>query len=155
MAVGRPSSYSTKIEPYLDKIEQYKRDGRTDKKIAELLGIGYSTLIENRRKFPQLAEALKIGRVNLVEDIEKSLFQLAKGGFTSKTVTRKYIEVDGIITGGIEITETVKEHTPLMSAVAFSLKNLASDKWKDKTEHNINNEEMSNAVKKFLKVKNK
>ena len=153
--MGRPSAWKHIIEPNLEQVKEWREDGIIEKDIAKLLGIGYTTLNENKVKYPQLAQALKISKSCLVEDLEKSLYQIAKGGFTSKTVTRKYIEdVDGNRVGGTtEVTETIKEHTPQMAALAFSLKNLAGDKWQDRLNHTVDNEEMSEAVKKFFGVK--
>lgn len=151
--MGRPSAFKTIIEPNLNKIKQWRKDGHTEKSISKLLGIGYTTLNDNKVKYPLLMEALKTSTGSLVEDLEKSLYQIAMGGFTTKKTTRKYIEVNGVIQNGIvEITDTIEEHKPNMAALAFSLKNLVGDKWQDKMNHTVDNEEMSNAVREFLKV---
>lgn len=150
---GRPKAWDNIIKPNLEQIKQWKSDGRTNKQIAELLNIGYTTLTDNQSRYTELKDILKAGTSSLVENLEKSLFQIAMGGFTSKKITRKYVEINGVIQDGIvEITETIQEHTPNMAALAFSLKNLASTKWQDKVNHSIDNEDMSNAVKEFLKV---
>lgn len=149
---GRPSAWDNIIQPRLNDIEQWKADGYTEKQIASLLGIGYTTLNENKAKYPLLAQVLKKSKAVNVDELEKSLYQIARGGYTTKKTTRKYIEIDGKIQNNmVEITETITEHKPDMAALAFSLKNLASDKWQDKVNHTLNNEEMSEATKAFLK----
>ena len=148
---GRPSAWKNIIEPHLDEIAQWKADGHTEKQIAELLGIGYTTLNENKVKYPLLAQRLKLSKATNIDELEKSLFQIARGGFTTKKTTRKYIEINGVIQDGIvEVTETITEHKPEMAAIAFSLKNLASDKWQDKIAHTLDNEEISKATAAFL-----
>jgi len=149
---GRPKAYDTLIKPQLLKITELKRAAYTDKQIASLIGIGYTTLIENRNKYPELALALKTGKDDLVLTLENSLYKSANGGFKLTTLTKKYIvDEDGNRIGQMEITEVIKEVGPSTGALVFALKNLAGDKWQDKTVHNIDNEEMSNAVKEFLK----
>lgn len=150
---GRPKAYDSIIKPQLSKITEWKRSGYTDKQIAGLVGIGYTTLIENRKKHPELAQALKKGRDDLVLTLENSLYKSANGGFKVKTLTKKYsVDEQGTRVGIMEITETYKEMEPKVGALVFALKNLASDKWQDNTSHTIDNKEMSDAVKAFLKV---
>jgi hypothetical protein len=151
---GRPTAWETRIRPYLEEIVALKKQGKTDKQIAEYLGIGYTTLTDNKVKHVELAEALKKGKNELVLQLESALYKRAIGGYTTRKVTRSYIEdKDGNITSDVQVTETLTEERPEVGALVFALKNLDPERWKDKTEQNIDVESLSDAMKGFLEGK--
>lgn len=148
---GRPTMWDTHIKPYLNEIVAIKKQGKTDKQIAEYLGIGYTTLTDNKARHTELAEALKKGKNELVLQLESALYKRAIGGYHTKKVTRQYIEdEDGNRIGQTQVTETLTEERPDVGALVFALKNLDPERWKDKTEQNVNVEELSEAMKGFL-----
>jgi hypothetical protein len=129
---GRPDKYPTHIAPYLDRIPKLKRQGLTDKQIADKLGVGITTLKDAKIKYPALAAALKTGRMELVEDLEDTLYRKALGKVKIKKIKKYVEEVDGKRTTRIE--ETEEELAPDTGALVFALKNLDPDNWKD-TRH--------------------
>lgn len=75
---GRPDRYLEHVKPYLGRVKRMKGLGYTDKQIAESLNIGASTLIEYKKKFPEFAEVLKEGALDLMLDIQEGLANKAK-----------------------------------------------------------------------------
>lgn len=147
----RPTKWETHIRPYLDEIAAIKKQGKTDKQIAEYLGIGVNTLIDNKKKHVELSEALKKGKNELVLQLESALYKRALGGYYTKKITRVYIEdASGKKTGDVQVTETFTEERPDVGALVFALKNLDPDRWRDKVETNVNVEELSQAMHDFL-----
>lgn len=53
--VGRPCKYESHVEPYLDKIYEWVREGNTDYSIADNLGISYISLIRYKKEYDNLA----------------------------------------------------------------------------------------------------
>jgi transposase len=154
MAGGRPSAWETRIKPYLEEIVALKKQGKTDKQIAEYLGIGYTTLTDNKVRYAELAEALKKGKNELVLKLESALYKRALGGYYTKKITRTYIEdEDGKKTGSVQVTEQFSEEKPDVGALVFALKNLDPERWRDKVETNVNVEELSQAMHDFLDSK--
>ena len=53
--VGRPCKYESHVEPYLDKVYKWVREGNTDYSIADNLGISYISLIRYKKEYDNLA----------------------------------------------------------------------------------------------------
>jgi len=125
----RKTKYDTHVVPYLDRIPAWRRQGLTEEQVAERLGIAYSTLFLYKDKHSGLSDALKKGKAELIEELEDSLFRRAMGF--------EYEEVDTYIE---EFGDVQKVKTKIMKrvalpdtgALAFALKNLAPDKWRDR-----------------------
>jgi|LSQX01.3.fsa_nt_gb transcriptional regulator with XRE-family HTH domain len=125
----RQTKYDTHVVPYLDRIPAWRKQGLTEKQVAERLGVGYSTLSVYKNKNVELLEALKKGKEELIEELEDSLYRRAMGF--------EYEEVDTYIE---EFGDVQKVKTKIMKrvalpdtgALAFALKNLAPDKWRDR-----------------------
>ena len=151
----RPSKYKSHVQPHLDEIKHMIGQGMTEEQVAKALGVGYRTFNRYKTDYGELQQVLKKGKTDLVYDLEESLYTRARGFFTTKKVTRKYAEDEnGEQIGGAEVTETITEHTPDVGALAFSLKNIAPEKWKEKVDHTLDGgKEMSQAVAGFLGVK--
>lgn len=132
------SKYPEYVEPHLEQITKWAREGVYEKDMAARLGVSPGVFSEYRTKYPQLDEALKRGRKVAVVAIENALFekslphkrrttitevyQSAKSGGPGKTMTRtEEVEVDGDTTAGI-----------------FLLKSWDPDRYREKTEVNMN-----------------
>lgn len=103
---GRKTKYFTHVEPYLNDIKSWT-ESMTEEQIAKRLGVGYRNFCEYKRKYPQLEQAIKKGRSNLVEDLRSVLIKKAKGfsyeekkiitdsqGYTRKEIVQKYAQPD-------------------------------------------------------------
>jgi hypothetical protein len=133
--VGRPSKWETHVLPFLDRIPKLRKQGFHEAQIAKHLGVGYATFMEYKNRYPDLTEALKKGKTELIEDLEDTLYRKALGLIKTKDI-KKYIKKTK---NGEEtrIEETIKEYAPDTGALVFSLKNLAPDKWKDRRDYEM------------------
>ena len=133
--MARKTKYETHVEPNLHRIPKWRRDGLTEKQVAKKLGVAYSTLRVYRDQKPALSAVLEKGKEELIEELEDSLYKRAKGYTFEETKTVASKE------GGIDrrrIEKTTKHIAPDTGALAFALKNLAPEKWKDR--HNLEGE---------------
>jgi hypothetical protein len=134
MAAGRKSKYQELVQPRLDEVREWRLMGKTEIDIAKLLGIGYATLKEYKNKFTDFSATLKESTQLLIEDLEKSLFEVAKGGIRTKTTKRIFVNKNGeLILDKVEETENIS--LPNIAALTFSLKNLSPTKWVDRREY--------------------
>ncbi len=124
---GRRSVYDTIILKHLDKIEEWCRNGATESQMCECLGIAVSTFNAHKDK-PELQEALKKGRTNLILDLRGELARVALPH--TQTTTKTYIKQDE--SGTTTYTEKVeKEVDGEIAAIHLLLKNLDRENWKD------------------------
>lgn len=81
---GRKVRYDSYVKPYLEQIEEWIQT-MTENQIAEKLGIGASTFQYYKSIHPELAEAIKKGKQNLVADLRGTLIKRAKGYHYTET----------------------------------------------------------------------
>lgn len=124
---GRRNVYDSVILPNLDKIEEWCRNGATEKQITECLGISVSAFNTHKDK-TELQEALKRGRTNLCLELRGELARIA---LPHKQISVKtYIKSeDGKETTYTERVE--KECDGEIAAIHLLLKNLDRENWKD------------------------
>lgn len=67
-------------------LEGWKRNGLTDKQIAENMGISVNTLNKWKQRFVQIRQALKIGHESANYAVERKLFQKAMNGNTTAMI---------------------------------------------------------------------
>ncbi len=148
---GRKSKYDSHVKPNLDKIKGLRLQGYTEEQIAKEMRVAYSTFNEYKLKYPELLEALKEGTEELILELEKSLFMIAKGGYEikdTKTIKEDTGRLDkqGNKQYKIRVEESKKTAQPNMGALAFSLKNLSPDRWKERRDINNTIENLSDMV---------
>lgn len=129
-------------EEGLLRIQGWARDGLTDKDIAKNMRIGYTSIREWKKRFPQIAEALKQGKDAADRVVENALYKSACG-YTMKIrkpVKVKLVDYDPETGKKIREAETwqaVEEeiHVPAqVTAQIFWLKNRKPDKWHEKND---------------------
>ena len=138
MKPGRKSKWETHVQPNLDRIVKLKRQGLTDEQISKIFGVAYSTFSEYITLYPELKEVLKNGKEALIEDLEDTLYKKALGLCKIKKSKTTYVR--DIRTGKMIIDKQEdSEDTvpPDTGALAFALKNLSKDKWKDRRDIDI------------------
>ncbi len=122
--VGRPTLYNSEMLP---KIEEYARQGLTNKQIAKNLGIGLATFYEWQNKYIEFADALKTGKEIADREVENALYQRATGYSHEEDTIMQY-------KGQPVIVPTIKHYPPDPTSMIFWLKNRQPAKWRDKQE---------------------
>lgn len=122
--MARPSKYKTHVEPKLNRIEAWARDGLTDEQIAHNLGISLTSYYDYKLKYAEFSDALKNGKEDIDIIVENSLLKRAVG--------YKYDEVT--FEDGKETRRVTKEVQPDTTAQIFWLKNRKPKVWRDKQD---------------------
>lgn len=146
------SSNEKKIYENMESLEEWAFAGLSQKEMAEMLGMAYSTFRELRKKIPALsallknsADFLKAEQKKEVEKVEVSLLNRCLG---YNADIKKHIKVKKPMlgTGGEPLTDangkviteevleevTEQQHVPAdVGAIKFYLLNKAKDKWKE------------------------
>lgn len=128
MGRGRKSKYKECVEPYLDKIREYKKLGATDKQICGILGISQDSFYTYIKKHPEFSEAVKNGVAEFVTELRGRLASLC---VPHKLETKKqYIKVDQETGNKTQYTEiTTRDVDPDIAAINLLLKNLDRYNW--------------------------
>jgi hypothetical protein len=131
---GRPSLYPSRVEPKLRAIETATAAGATREEIAEMCGIGLTTLKEHVNTFPALATALRAGDTAAVGLVEAALFKRAVG--YSHPAVKIMAVSDGQGHGSrIEEVPYSEHYPPDTAAIALFLTNRDPERWKHKVTH--------------------
>lgn len=119
---GRPCKYDTHVKPYLDDIREYCTY-MTEEQIAKVLGVSVSAWCEYKNKYPELNDALKKGRADLVRQLRSTLIQRAKGF--------RYEEKKTVREKGKVVREEIYQRSALPDVAALNLllKNYDPDNW--------------------------
>lgn len=128
-AGGRPSKYDPKM---LLAVEFMARHGLTDLEMSGRLGVSEVTFNAWKKAYPEFLKALKVGKEDADDQVEKSLFQLAKGYEFDAEKPMTVGEGKGF--SHIEIAKYHEKTPPNPTACIFWLKNRRPDKWRDKQE---------------------
>ncbi len=119
----------------LTKLEGWARDGLTDEQIAKNVGISRETLNQWKNKYSDISDTLKKGKEVVDRKVENALLKRALGYEYTETKTKSE---GGVVT---EVTKTIKQVVPDVTAQIFWLKNRKPDKWKDKPKEGETQEE--------------
>ena len=135
-------------------LEAWARDGLTDEQIAHNMGICRDTLIQWKKTFPDILDALKKGKEVVDVQVENALYQKAIG--ITKTVVKPIKVKEVLYDNGKRVSE--KEHIeyaeediyipPDTTAQIFWLKNRLSKKWRDRPM--VDNEEVLDKLDSVL-----
>lgn len=93
--MGKAKYKEYRTEEGLLKLEGWARDGLTDEQIADEIGIKRPTIYEWKKKYPDIADALKVGKEVVDRKVEKSLLKRAMGT-TLKVTQYKMVKVDQV-----------------------------------------------------------
>lgn len=124
---GRPSSYREEFAKQAGKLCKL---GATDREIAEFFGVVERTVSNWKAAHPKFLQALKTGKAEADERVERSLYHKAIGyTFSSEKIfmpagAKKPVRA-----------ATVEHVPPDTTACIFWLKNRRPDEWRDKREH--------------------
>jgi len=140
-STGRQVRYESAVKPNLELITAWRRDGLTEYEICKRLGIAVSTFAYYKKDHLELMEAIKIGKADAAFKVENSLYKRANGyNFTETTEEPLYNASGSPILDDygkpiIRVTKRVTKNIAAdVGAIAFYLKNVKAEKWKDKHE---------------------
>ena len=105
-------------------VEGWARDGLTDEQIAGKIGICRDTLYEWKKRYPDIADAIKRGKAPVDYQVENALLRRAVGYYYNES----RMDENGA-------TVTTRKHQPPDTAAAiFWLKNRRRDRWREKPD---------------------
>jgi len=118
--MGRKERYTSHVEPYLEEIPKWYLD-LTEEQICKKLGISVQSLNRYKVQHPELVEAFRQGKEELVADLKESLKKKARG--------YKYEEVKTTIRRDgdrdVKVVERYEKYAhPDTGAIHLLLKNL-------------------------------
>lgn len=112
------------VKSNLKLIEKWARDGIPEKDMCKALRVGKSAFNEYKHKYPELVEALRIGKEPFITQLENNLVKRANGFEYEETKT--YIRVEG--DKRVQYQEkTKKYYPPDVAANIILLKNKDKD----------------------------
>ena len=114
-------------EEGLVEIEGWARDGLTDEQIYYNMGIAETTFYEWKKRFKEIAEAIKKGKAVVDRQVENALLNNALG----------YYYEEDMVTNKGEVVRVQKYSQPNTTAQIFWLKNRKPVDWRDKRETEI------------------
>lgn len=130
--MGRKGKYETHVKPYLARIRAlYGVMNESD--IAEQLGIGTTSFEKYKKEYPELREALRGGKKDLIADLKVTLKRKAKG-FRYKETKTTIRKVGDAMTRVVE--EYDKYCPPDTGAIHLLLKNI-DDEWRNDDQTTI------------------
>lgn len=127
------NSYERRVKPKLVLVEAYARHGLTNTKIAENLGVPYSSFQAYLKEHPELEEALENGREQAELHVENALLKSALG-FTSLEIVKERKQVgqnaDGTpIFKMVPTKKTYRQVPPSVQACQYWLENRSNGRW--------------------------
>lgn len=125
--MARPTKFE---DQYIEQARKLCLLGATDQELADFFGVAVSTLYLWKLEHPAFSEALKSGKAEADDRVERSLFSRATG--------YEHDEVDiRVVEGQIVQTPLRKFYPPDTTAGIFWLKNRRPEQWRDKREHEL------------------
>lgn len=105
--VGRPCKYESHVEPYLDKVYEWLKEGYTDYSISDQLGIDQDTWIKYKKTYSVLSELYTRARTCRNALVMNAQFGKAKGikEKVPKAFKIKEVQYDA---SGKKVSETEK-----------------------------------------------
>lgn len=139
--LGQPTKITEKIKKQIMGLSKL---GLTDKEIAAGVGIAEKTIHNWKKKYPEFFEALKNTKKEADKKVELSLFQRACG--YEHDDEQLFFDK---MSGEVIREKIIKKYPPDVAACIFWLKNRQPDKWRDKTEVNLNQRTVTRIKKSF------
>jgi hypothetical protein len=125
---GRPTEYK---KEYDEQAEKLCKLGAIDTELADFFNVSEQTINTWKKKHPTFLESIKRGKEIADMEVANSLYKKATG-YTTDDV--KIFQYEGM---PVKVPY-IKEYQPDTTSIIFWLKNRRPDKWRDKTEHDVN-----------------
>ena len=123
------SKYDSHVRPRFYDIEQWLRDGMSEKDVIANLGIGKTSWESYKHKYAELTELIKRAIVKPVQEVKDSLFKQATGFYYFVDEPAKLKDAEG--NERVETVRLRKFSKPETAAICFYLKNKAKDEFAD------------------------
>lgn len=122
--MSRPTKYKAEFAIQAEKLCKL---GATDMELADFFGVDVRTVYRWKKESTKFCQALKVGKVEADDRVERSLFARATG--------YEHDEVDIRVVDKLIIQTPIRKHYPPdTTAAIFWLKNRKADNWRDKQE---------------------
>ena len=145
--MGRKSKYNTHVEPRLNEIEEWVRQGATDEEIARALSISVRVLADYKNKYPPLLRAFARAREKVCIDIKEALLKKALGfSYKEEKRTAKKDKNGETI---VLVEEYERYCPPSETAAAMLLRNYDKD-WKDTDEATARLKKQAQSLKEAI-----
>lgn len=126
MPKGRPPSFKPE---YLSQAQKLCEFGATDVEMADFFKVAISTFYKWKNENKAFSEALKVGKSQADERVQRSLYHKAIG------YTFDAVKIFMPAGADAPVYAPYREHVPPdTTACIFWLKNRRADEWRDKTE---------------------
>lgn len=130
--MGRKNKYETNIKPHLKEVRELAAN-LTEYQIARKFGVTPQSLESYKKNYPELLEALRDGKKDLVNELKMTLIKKAKG-FTYTESKQTLREEGG---KKIKVVEKYEKYAqPDTGAIHLLLKNL-DDSWRNDDKETI------------------
>ncbi len=138
----------------VEYIRRYAQDGLCDSEIARKIGIAPKTFYKWKKKYPEVEEALRLGRINSDIEVVRAIYRKATGYKVkvNKTVKLKRSDFDP------ETGKKIRDYEELATAVdenyipadvragMFWLKSRQPERWREGVFDDISNGETAGVV---------
>ncbi len=125
---ARRATYEDNVQPYLDKISEWVKEGCTKKAIAKNLGVSVAFFYKCLNEHKELVDAFTRAQEVPNEKVENALFRRACGYQWTEVKVKQALDRNGNI---VELTETrTVDVAPDPTSIIFWLTNMSRDKWK-------------------------
>lgn len=128
MERGRPTKYK---DVYETQVEKLCKLGATDKEISDFFDINEDTLNSWKKKYPAFSDAIKKGKIIADAEVVERLYKRAIGYEHEEDKIFQY-------EGEPVIVPTIKRYPPDTTAIMFWLKNRQKDRFREKSEVDLN-----------------
>lgn len=155
--MAKVSKYDKLVVPNIEKIKQARIDGASMQDIADMIGVGRSSLQYWLRTKPEFREAMD----DATEGMEMTIERTAKTSLLNKLVDR-FVTTEEIYSEGVLVKERKQLIKADTTAIIFALKARNPEMWdplgvarldNDKTD--TISEDITNALNKYAeKMKN-
>ena len=125
---GRKDKYYTHVEPRLEEIKAWCRDGATDEIICGKLGVGVSNFNKYKKEHVELEKVLRENKDIIDMQVENALLKNALG-YSYDEVKTIIEDIDGKKVARKEITKKVVPGDS--KSQIFWLKNRKPEQWKN------------------------
>lgn len=127
---GRKNVYDEKIKPYLPQIHEWAQE-KTEAQIAKILDISKQTFCKYKAEHPELLDALKKSKSELVKTLYSTLIRKAEGfQYTeTKTIKERDPETGQLVT--VREENYTRTALPDVAALHLLLKNNDRENWAD------------------------